>query len=166
MSPYIACLLLIAIALAQTTLSPHLTLLGAQPNFMFLAVFSWSLLRGGKEGMLWAFGGGILLGILSGAPFGASSLSLLLISFISGKGEVTIFRTSFPLLMAASFAGSLLHDSAFLIILQLMSWTMDWGISLWRLMLSAAGLNMVFMPLVFVLLRWLHQHTREGELAW
>jgi len=165
-SPYLVCLLLVVIALAQTTLSPRLALLGVQPNLMLLAVLSWSLLRGGKEGMLWAFGGGVLLDMLSGSPFGTSTLSLLLVSFLSGLGEVMMFRPSLSLRLVASFAGSLLHDSAFLMILQLMGWPVDWPTSLWRLMLLAAGLNTVLMPLVYVLLRWLHRRTKEAELAW
>lgn len=172
MSPYLVCLLLVVIALAQTTLSPRLALLGVQPNLMLLAVLSWSLLRGGKEGILWAFGGGVLLDMLSGVPFGTSTLSLLLVSFLAGLGEVTIFRASpsdclsphLPLVV--SFAGSLLHDSTFLTILQLMGWPVGWPTSLWRLMLPAAGLNTVLMPLVYVLLRWLHRRTKEAELAW
>ena len=116
--------------------------------------------------MLWAFGGGILLDTLSGAPFGVSSLCLLLVSFLSGQSEVAVFRTSFSLLLVASFTGSLLHDSVFLVTLQLMGWTMDWATTLWRLVLPAAGLNMVFMPLVYIPLRWLHHRTRERELAW
>jgi rod shape-determining protein MreD len=165
-SPYLVCLLLVVIALAQTTLSPHLALLGAQPNLMLLAVLSWSLLRGGKGGMLWAFGGGMLLDVLSGAPFGTSTLPLLLVSFLSGRGEVAVFRTTLSLPLVASFAGSLLHDSAFLTVLQLMGWPVDWPASLWRLVLPAAGLNTALMPLMYVLLHWLHQHTKEAELAW
>jgi rod shape-determining protein MreD len=166
MSPYLVCLLLVVIALAQTTLSPRLALLGVQPNLMLLAVLSWSLLRRGREGMLWGFGGGMLLDTLSGAPFGTSSLSLLLVSFLSGLGEVTIFRTSLSLPLVASFAGSLLHDSAFLTILYLMGWSVDWPTSLWRLILPAAGLNTAVMPVVYILLRWLHQRTKGAELAW
>lgn len=166
MSPYLVGLLLIVIALAQTTLSPRLALLGVQPNLMLLTVLSWSLLRGWKEGMLWAFGGGLLLDLLSGAPLGTSALSLLLVSFLSSQGEVTMFRTTLSLPLVAGFAGSLLHDSAFLAMLHLMGWSVDWPTSLWRLLLPSAGLNTVFMPLMYVLLHWLHQHTKGAELAW
>jgi len=166
MSPYLACALLVATALVQTTVGSRLTLLGVQPNFMFLVVFSWSLLRGGREGMLWAFAGGMLLDILSGAPLGVSALSLLLISLLSGLGEATTFRTSFFLLMVGSFAVSLFHDLVFLVILQLMGWSVEWPMVLWRLLFPAAGLNMAFMPAVYALMRWLHRRTKGRELAW
>jgi rod shape-determining protein MreD len=166
MSPYLVCLLLAAIVLAQTTLSPRLALMGVQPNLMLLAILSWSLLRRGREGMLWAFAGGILLDMVSGAPLGASSISLLLVSFVSGLGEVSVFRTSLSLPLLVSLVGSLLHDAVFLAVLALMGWSVDWPASLWRVMLPAAGLNTAFMPLVYILLRWLHERTKEAELAW
>ncbi|MEA3346205.1 MAG: rod shape-determining protein MreD [Chloroflexota bacterium] len=166
MSPYLASLLLILIALVQTTLSPHLAILGAYPNLMLLVVLSWTLLRTGREGMLWAFGGGVLLDMLSGAPFGASTLPLLLVSFLSSLGEETLFRTTLSLPLAVGFAGSLLYDSVFLATLQLMGWQVDWPTSLWRLILPAAGLNTLLMPLVYALLRQLHQHIKGVELSW
>jgi rod shape-determining protein MreD len=165
-SPYVICLLLILIALAQTTLSPRLALMGVQPNLMLLSVLSWSLLRGEKQGMLWAFAGGMLLDVLSGAPFGASSLSLLLVSFLSGLGATTIFRASLSLLLGISFAGSLLHDAIFLIVLQLMGRSVHWPTSLWRLILPAVGLNVVCMPFVYALIRWVHQRIEGTELGW
>ena len=153
-------------ALAQTTLTPRLAILGVQPNLMLLVILSWSLLRGAKAGMVWAIGGGVLLDMLSAAPFGTSTLSLLLVTFLSSLGEVTIFRSSLSPSLVASFFGSLLHDLVFLTILQLMGWVVDWPTSLWRLILPAAGLNTALMPVVYVLLRWLHRRTKEAELAW
>jgi len=172
-SLYLVGLLLVIIALAQTTLSPRLTLLGVQSNLMLLAVLSWSLLRGRREGMVWAFGGGMLLDMLSGASFGISTLSLLLVSSLAGLGEVTIFRVGafretplLPLPLVASFAGSLLHDLTFLTILQLMGWAVDWPTALWRLMLPSAGLNTALMPPVYLLLRWLDRRTKEAGMVW
>jgi rod shape-determining protein MreD len=133
---------------------------------MLLAVLSWSLLRGGKEGLLWAFGGGMLLDVLSGAPLGSSSLSLLLVSFLSSQGEVTIFGSTLSLPLVVGFVGSLLHDSVFLSMLHLMGWSVDWPTSLFRLLLPAATLNTLFMPVMYVLMRWLHQRTKGTELAW
>ena len=104
--------------------------------------------------------------MLSAAPFGTSTLSLLLVTFLSSLGEVTIFRSSLSPSLVASFFGSLLHDLVFLTILQLMGWVVDWPTSLWRLILPAAGLNTALMPVVYVLLRWLHRRTKEAELAW
>jgi len=160
------CVLLIVMALTQTTLSPRLAILGVQPNLMLLVVLCWSLLRGAKEGMLWAFGGGVLLDMLSAAPFGTWTLSLVLVSFFSGLGEVAIFRASLSPPLVVGFFGSLLHDVAFLTILQLMGRGVDWPTSLWRLVFPAAALNMALMPVVYLLLRWLDRRTKEAELAW
>jgi rod shape-determining protein MreD len=166
LSPYVVCLLLVVVALAQSSLSPRLALLGVQPNLMLLAVLSWSLLRGGREGLLWAFGGGVLVDILSGAPLGVSSLSLLLVSLLSSQGELAVFGTTLSLPLFVGFVGSLLHDLSFLFMLQLLGWSIDWPTALSKLLLLDAGLNTVFMPLMYVSLRWLHRRTKGAELAW
>lgn len=108
----------------------------------------------------------MLLDVLSAAPFGTSTLSLLLVSFLSTLGELTVFRASLSPLLVASFFGSLLHDLAFLTILQLMGWAVDWPTTLWRMMLPAAGLNTAVMPVVYLLLLWLHRRNTETELVW
>jgi rod shape-determining protein MreD len=165
-SPYVVGLLLILIALAQTTLSPRLLVMGAQPNLMLLSVVSWSLLRGERQGMLWAFVGGALIDLLSGAPLGVSSLSLLLVSFLAGLGATTIFRASLSLLLLIGLGSSLFHDAIFLALLQIMGWPVNWPVGLWRLMLPSAGLNMICMPVVYASMRWIHRRIRGGELGW
>ena len=165
-SPYLACLLLVGTALAQTTLSPRLAILGVQPNVVLLVVLSWSMLQGGREGMLWGFGGGVFLDLLSGAPFGTSALSLLLVGFLAGLGEASVFRTSLSFPLIVSFASSLLHDVVFLAILWVMGWTVDWATSLWRLVLPAAVLNTALMPLVYGSLGHLHRRANRADLAW
>jgi cell shape-determining protein MreD len=108
----------------------------------------------------------MLIDILSGAPLGISSLSLLLVSLLSSQGELAVFGTTLSLPLVVGFVGSLLHDLSFLFMLQLLGWSIDWPRALWRLLLLDAGLNTVFMPLVYVSLRWLHRRTKAAELAW
>ena len=64
MNLYAAILLLSAVAIAQSTVMPHLTIMGVKPDLMLLAVMSWSLLRGSEEGLVWAFIGGLALDLL------------------------------------------------------------------------------------------------------
>jgi rod shape-determining protein MreD len=66
--------LLIALVLFQTTVMPHIHILGVQPDLLLMVVTSWSLLRGAEAGMLWALIAGVALDLVSGAPFGMSTL--------------------------------------------------------------------------------------------
>ena len=69
--------MLAAIGLLQTTFVPYLSLLGAKPNLMLLVVVAWTLIAGSREGLWWAFIGGLWLDLLGGSPLGASALALV-----------------------------------------------------------------------------------------
>lgn len=163
---YASILLLISVALIQSTVMPHLTLWGVKPDLMLLVVISWSLLRGAREGIVWGFIGGLCLDLFSGAPFGLSALALLIASFFSGLGEATIFRTHVLLPLAMVFLTSLIHDLIFLFTLGTLGWPVVWLDSFIRLVLPASLLNVLLTPLVYPAMRWLHRKTSREEIEW
>jgi rod shape-determining protein MreD len=163
---YASILLLISVALIQSTVMPHLTLWGVKPDLMLLVVISWSLLRGAREGIVWGFIGGLCLDLLSGAPFGLSALALLIVSFFSGLGEATVFRTYIMLPLATVFVASLIYDLIFLLALRTLGWSVAWLDSFIRLVLPASLLNVLLTPLVYPTMRWLHRKTGQEEIDW
>jgi rod shape-determining protein MreD len=159
-------LLLIAIVIIQTTAMPHLTIMGVKPDLMLLMVVSWSLLRGAKEGLIWALIGGIGLDLLSGAPFGISTVALVLLSLLAGRGELSVFRTHIALPLIATLVAALLYDLFFLLLLQMRGASMVWADSLVKVVLPSTLLNVALSPLVYKALYWLHRKTGPEELAW
>jgi len=164
MNLYAAILLLGAVAIAQSTAMPHLTIMGVKPDLMLLAVMSWSLLRGSEEGLVWAFIGGLALDLLSGAPFGASTLALMAVSFFSGLGEVRIFRTHIVLPLLTALFATIVYDLLFLFLLQMSGWPVAWLDNLVKVILPSALLNMALSPIVYQILRWLHRATGKPSL--
>lgn len=164
---YASILLLISVALIQSTVMPHLTLWGVKPDLMLLVVISWSLLRGAREGIIWGFIGGLCLDLFSAAPFGLSALALLIVSFLSGLGEATVFRTHIILPLATVFFASLIYDFIFLLVLNVLGQPVVWLDSFIRLALPASLLNVLLMPLVYPAMRWLHHKIgQQKEIDW
>ncbi len=163
---YASLLLLLSVALIQSTVMPHLALWGVKPNLMLLVVVSWSLLRGTREGMIWGFIGGFCLDLFSGAPFGLSALALLIVSFFSGLGQATVFRTQVILPLVTVLGASLIYDFIFLLALSFLGYPVVWPDSLIRLVLPASLLNVLLTPLVYPTMRWLHRRTSLGEITW
>jgi rod shape-determining protein MreD len=163
---YASILLLISVALIQSTVMPHLTLWGVKPDLMLLVVISWSLLRGAREGIVWGFIGGLCLDLFSGVPLGLSALALLIVSFFSGLGEATVFRTHVILPLATVFFASLIYDFIFLLVLRTLGWPVVWLDSFIRLVLPASLLNVLLAPLVYPTIRWLHRKTGREEIDW
>jgi rod shape-determining protein MreD len=163
---YASILFLISVALIQSTVMPHLTLWGVKPDLMLLVVISWSLLRGTREGIVWGFIGGFCLDLFSGAPLGLSALALLIVSFFSGFGEATVFRTHVILPLATVFFASLIYDLIFLLVFKMLGWSVAWLDSFIRVVLPASLLNVLLTPLVYPTMRWLHRKTGRKEMDW
>lgn len=153
MNLYVAVLLLAGIALLQTTLATHLSVFGGKPQFMLLAVVSWSLLRGGREGVVWGFIGGLMLDLLSGAPFGVITLPLTLAGYLAGVGEISIFRTNFLLPGTVVLLATLFYNVVFLFLLQLLGQPVEWGVAVIHVIPSVVLLNLLILPLFYLSLR-------------
>ncbi|MGD2206843.1 MAG: rod shape-determining protein MreD, partial [Anaerolineae bacterium] len=126
MSIYLVAPLLIVIAILQSTVVPHLTIWDVFPDLPVLVVVSWSLLRGAGEGVVWGFISGLAVDLLSGAPFGAATLSFIAIGFLSGLGEATVFGAHVALPLITTFLATILYDLLFLLIVQISGNSVDW----------------------------------------
>jgi rod shape-determining protein MreD len=158
--------LLAFLAIAQSTVMPLVAVSGTKPDLLFLAVVSWSLLRGAEEGIVWGFIGGMFLDILSGGPFGVSAIALMSMSLLTGFGETNFFRGHFLLPLAIIPFGTVIYYSLILMLLALLGQPLPWGQSFLRVMLPAALVNLAVMPLVHWGLAGLHRKTGRQQIEW
>jgi rod shape-determining protein MreD len=166
MNIYATILLLSTTVIFQTTAMPHLTILGVKPDLLLLMVISWSLLRGAKEGLIWALVGGIGLDLLSGAPFGTSTVALAALSLLAGRGELSVFRTHIALPLVATLIATLAYDLFFLLLLYARGNSMAWTDSLIKVVLPSTLFNVLLSPFVYKALYWLHRRTGREEMSW
>lgn len=154
-----------ALALVQGVLLAPLSVLGAHPDLVFLAVVVWAFLRGTTEGTVWAFIGGLLLDLFSGGPFGSITLSLLLASiFVSWRWGQALGSTLLQLVLLVLVACFAYH----VLLLVTMSWTgypVDWQYGLARVAAPSALLNATLAPFVHRPLAWLDRRTRPEGLV-
>jgi rod shape-determining protein MreD len=155
---------MVVVAVLQATVVANLTLWGVFADLPLLVVVSWSLLRGAREGMIWGFVGGLAVDVLSGAPFGAATLSLLAVGFLSGLGEATVFRTHVALPLVTVFLATILYGLIFLLVVQISGQVVPWLSSLFRIILPSAVLNTVLTPIVFGTTRWLYRRLGRDEV--
>ena len=64
-------------ALLQGTVAPLIAIGGARPSLPILVAASWSIAAGAREGVWWAFLGGLASDLISGGPLGAFALAFL-----------------------------------------------------------------------------------------
>jgi len=77
----------VAAALLQGALVGLISVGGAFPNLPILVAASWSVATGAREGLWWAFFGGLALDVLSGGPLGAYTVAALPAVLLVGLGE-------------------------------------------------------------------------------
>lgn len=150
------------LGLVQSTLLNHLSLWGTKPDLVLVLVVSWSLVRWVSEALYSGLIGGMALDLLSGLPFGTSTLPLLLVSAAVGLLEVNVFRTNFLLPLAAIAGATIGHHLLSLGLLRALGWPVPWTQALTRLLPAAVLLNGLAMPLLYELTRRL---SRLGQPA-
>jgi len=74
---YLALPLMVILVVLQSALLPRFPVFGVVPQLMFVATIAWALLRGLREGLVWAFIAGLFYDLFSAGPLGISSLSLM-----------------------------------------------------------------------------------------
>jgi rod shape-determining protein MreD len=166
MSPYLLIPLLGATALLQVTVAPRLALAGIKPDLMLIVVVSWSLLRGGREGIVWAFLGGLWLDLLAGGPLGVSALALMAVSLACSIGALNIFRSHLLLPLLTILWGTVVFGLVYLSLLQSLGYTVAWLDALRRVTLPSMILNALVMPLLYAPLDWLSRVTGREEMRW
>lgn len=164
MTLYVVIPLLLLATVVQTALVPYLSMWGIFADLPLLMVVSWSLLQGRREGLVWGFVAGAAIDVLSGAPFGAATVSLSLVGFVAGLGETTVFRTHIALPLLAVFLATIVYDLLFLLIIRTLGQPVMWLDSLIRTVLPSAALNAILTPLIFLPLRFVHRRFVRQEM--
>ena len=166
MNPYLYFGILFGLALLQSTVMPKITVLGVHPDLVLMAVTSWSLLRGAEEGMLWALVSGVILDLLSGAPFGVYSLALLTIGFAAGLGQRNILRVDILAPIVVIPLATLAYLLITMTLLSILGWEMAWGARVGAVVLPSILVNSLGMPFVYLPARLLHRRVAREEISW
>jgi len=79
----------------QTSILPHIAILGVIPDTALIFIVSYGILRGDIEGALFGFSAGLLQDIFSGGPIGMFALIGFVIGYISGKPFKDFFKDNY-----------------------------------------------------------------------
>jgi rod shape-determining protein MreD len=157
---------LVVVALLQATIMPHMAVWGVFPDLVVLVVASWGLLQGPAEGSLWGFIAGGAVDLFSGAPFGAATLSLIIVGVVSGLAKASALRAHVALPILTVFLATIMYNLIFLLVLAISGQTVVWLDSVFRVILPSAVLNAVLTPPVYGIMRWAHTRFLQEEMEW
>ncbi len=162
---FISLVILVGAAFLQSTLSPFMKISGVHPDLVLVLVISWVILRGLEEGLFWAVVGGLSLDILSGAPFGVFTLSMMVVALATSLFHGRVFGSSIILPLSLTFPLSLLFNGLVLLLLMLLGRPIDWAAGFFNILLPVAIFNTMVMVLVFPLLYLLNRVLTPKQLS-
>lgn len=140
---------------------------GGRPDLVLALVVTWSLARGGAEGVLAGLVGGAFLGTFSAVPLGMHSLVLAALGFLTGLGEANLYRGNLPLIVSTAVLTTVAYHGAIYLGLQALGWALPDLAAFVRGVAPAAVLNALLMAPLFRVttqLAKLGQPTRQIEL--
>ena len=163
---YLFGVLILLLGLAQSAVLPHIRIAGVHPDLMLVLVVCWSMLRGFREGVIWALMAGIVLDLLSGAPFGMFTLSLVCAALLPGLGTANFFRSHLLMVLAFVALGTVCSYAISLLMLYLAGQGTIIFEMASRQLLPSVGFNACVALIVFPPISWLHRRTASREMEW
>jgi rod shape-determining protein MreD len=135
--------LLLTLAILQSSVFSHLTLLDGRPDLVLLAVLSWSLAGRHNEAMLLGLIGGLFLDLLSSLPFGSHAIILVLVIYLVASFEGRFWEEHLLLPLSVSLIASLLFHGLEIGTILLMGRSFDFTYVMTRVILPSTFLNLV-----------------------
>ena len=164
-------ILLLLMALVQNTILPMGRIIGITPDLVLVTLLLWSATREPGEGLAWAFGIGVFIDVLTLAPLGSTSLSLLPVALIGWLSRGRFFQSGllFPLLM--TLAATVAHSAALIVLTGLMallrlnppgSGTID-PLAALQLATLGALLNAIVAPPLYVIVQLINRWIGRND---
>lgn len=145
---------LAVVVFAQATLFSRIRVFGVSPDLLLVTAVGWSLLRGVNDGLLWGFGGGLGVDVISGLPLGMSALAMLPAAWLGGLGRSTVFSPSTLLPVLLVLPGTLFRGWIVLALQAASGIQPDWIATTVHVIAPEAALNALLMIILYPLMRW------------
>lgn len=167
MGPYATGALLVVLTIVQLTIAPRAALDGAFPSLPLLAAASWAVLRGPREGLVLALGGGLLLDHASSGPIGTYTLPLCAAVLVVSGGRTLTNARGLIVTAALVAAGTVVATGVQLGLVAAAGGHVVLGPrDALELVVPAVAMNLVWLAVVYPPLRRLARRLGGPRLEW
>ncbi len=150
-------------AVVAASVAPYVRVLGVSPDPVLIFAACWAMIRGQREAMIVVPMAGLLSGLTTSGPVGASVLALSPIVLLAGLRDVRPVESDFlPTLVVVALA-SLAYAVISMTVLTAVGDDVPWGTGLLRVAFPSMLVNALFAVIVYLPMRWLSPRPRvEG----
>jgi rod shape-determining protein MreD len=147
-SYYIGLPLLILAALLEVSVLPMFRIYGLQPNLVLVLLIAWLIVRGSTEAFILAPIGGVILGLVDGAPAGTALIGLAPLAFLQDLRGSQLREGGLVMAVAFTIVMALFYNYVHLAVFTLHGQSGDWIEASLRIILPTALINVtVLVPL-------------------
>jgi len=151
------------LAIVESSLLPAALGNTLRPNLVLLVSATWVALRG-NEGFFWAMGGGLLLDLQSGAPFGMHMVGLIVGNLLA----TLLDRAPIPIISILRslnwvFVTTVAYYATTLVVLAFAGRTFEISIGFTNVVLPSLIANLILTIPVHIVLTRLQARLREQE---
>lgn len=115
-----------------------------------IIVAAWGSLRGFEEGMLLGTVGGIMLDVVSGAPFGLHTAVLVLLGAVSSTVDGQVVRANVGFIISMGLLVTLGYHVTLMLGMQALGWLAFPPERFLRVLFPAAAANTILLPIALV----------------
>ncbi len=148
----------------QATVVAELNLfgLGLKPDFVLITVISYGLLKGPIYGAGLGLGAGLVADLFCGGVLGIGALSRMVVGFLAGLLEKTIFKDNLLVPALSLLAGTFVAEGIFLLVHSALAWNFGSILFLIPRLLAISILNAMVAPIIYRQFYRLELHLAEA----
>jgi rod shape-determining protein MreD len=159
-------IVLLAAVLLQAVIAPHLRVLGANPDFILIAMVCVALLMGAEVGAVFGFLAGVMGAVALVEPLGLSAFVLVLVGFFAGRYAETADLPSGMAPILVVFATTLIANLLFAAAQFLLAREVPLGFFAGRVLAPALVFNtLLAAPSYIVVQAWLRRAGDRRAVA-
>ena len=141
---------LIAAALLQVAVAPHIAIFGVVPNLLMLVVVTLALIEGPVGGAVAGFAAGLLFDVLGSAAIGPAALVLSVVGYVAGMLQENLFAESWIVPATVVFIATLVGEASYALLLGALGADVAVGEALLRIAVPGAAYSTVLAVLAFL----------------
>lgn len=153
---------MMAIVVAMTTIESaigsRLEIPELHLDLVPIIVAAWGSLRGFEEGMLLGTVGGIMLDVISGAPFGLHTAVLVLLGAMSSTVDGQVVRANVGFIISMAVLVTLGYHVTLMLGMQALGWQAFPPERFLRVLFPAAAANTILLPIALVVSEHIYRY--------
>ncbi|MBI4744927.1 MAG: rod shape-determining protein MreD [Actinobacteria bacterium] len=137
-------LILLGTVIFQTTIAPHLRIMGVQPDLILILTVTYAFIDGPVYGSALGFFGGLLQDFIIARNVGLNVISKTIVGYIAGLLKENVFIESMFLPVVAIFLASIVDQTIYLILGFTFGYQIPFKNVFYRVILPSAVYNSIF----------------------